>query len=138
MVKYPIRTRVLFQGNEGYIMGYRTNPYENEPFHYIVRFHDVTKMEYIRTEDIITVKLPSIEQSEHMGDILVEDTYVCPITFEHFVDGEEVVQLLKNSNFIYKLQHLAEFWKSRPTINPSTNLPITQQSDITRWTVRIV
>jgi hypothetical protein len=137
MVKYPVGTRVVFEGDEGHVMGYTTNPYQTEPYVYIIGF-DGRQIEYIPVDDIITVTLLSIEKSEHMGDILLEDTYVCPITFEHFVDGEEVVQLLKNSNFIYKLQDLAEFWKSRPTINPSTNIPVTQQSDITRWTVRIV
>ena len=138
MVKYSLRTRVLFEGIEGYIMGYSTNPYENEPFQYIVRFADVNRMEYIRADDIIPVTLPSIEKSQHMGDISLEYTDLCPITMEPFVDGEEVVQLLRHSAFLYKRESLAEFWKLRPTIHPSTNLPLTQQSDITRWTVRIV
>lgn len=136
MVKYPIGTRVVFEGNEGKVTGYTTNPYESEPYQYIIAF-EAKSIEYIRVEDIVTVSLPSIEKSEHLGEITLDFTDLCPITLEPFVDGEEVVQLLRHSAFLYKRQSLAEFWKIRPSIHPSTNLPLTHQSDITRWTGRI-
>lgn len=109
MVKYSIRTRVMVDGIEGYIMGYKTNPYADNPYEYIVRFADLTRIEYIPAEDIIPVTLPSIEKSENMGEIILEATDLCPITMEPFVDGEEVVQLLRHSAFIYKRESLTEF-----------------------------
>lgn len=137
MIKYPIGTRVFFEGDEGRVMGYSTNPYETEPYQYIIAF-ETKSIEYIRVEDIVPVILPSVEKSEHKGEITLDFTDLCPITLEPFVDGEEVIQLLRHSAFIYKRESLTEFWRIRPSIHPSTNLPVTQQSDITRWTVRIV
>jgi hypothetical protein len=64
------------------------------------------------------------------GEIIIPEGTICSISHEPFYEGQEVVELHKNINFVFDKLKLNTFWtikkvENRPITNPLTNLEVT-------------
>ena len=55
------------------------------------------------------------------------------LSYEEFVNGDELVRLQGNNKYVFKINDLQTFFNTGRNINPLTGLPITQ-NDIERFT----
>ena len=80
--------------------------------------------------------LLDISLAPHIGDLRLNLKKEFPngnsLSFDEFVDGEELVRLQGNNKYVFKINDLQTFFNTRRKINPLTNLPITQ-NDIERF-----
>lgn len=120
----------------GEVYGYSCMPYNPIPYKYYVKFKEgLINLNPIDVSDICLPEYPTITSSIHKGDLLLREKLACPITYVEFVDGEEVVQLL--GKHIFSIEGLEKFWKIKGLpINPITNVEVTMQDEIVRFTVK--
>ncbi len=87
-----------------------------------------------------------IETAEHKGYLDIPAGTTNSISYEDIEDGDEVVVVFGKTNstsHVYKREGLEDWFKSRrqqgqPLTNPMTNERITKQTDLTRYTARVV
>jgi hypothetical protein len=142
--QFPMGTNVIYTAPDlsekiGRVYGIISSPYQETPDIYIVSFPDKHYNEIHRShlKFINTINLDSMYST---GEIDIPEGTICSISHEPFYEGQEVIELHKNANFVFDKKYLKTFWsikmlENRPITNPLTNLNITY-TDIRVLTVK--
>lgn len=88
----------------------------------------------------------TIEAAEHKGDLEISAGITNAISYDDIEDGDEVVVIFgktTSSNYLYKREGLEGWFTTKrqynqPLTNPLTNEIIKKQTDLTRYTAKIV
>lgn len=72
--------------------------------------------------------------SNNIQCIILEPYTICPITYEYFEDGDEIITI--DDRFIFRKKEL-EDWLEQKYVNPLTNMEI-KTSDLKYYTVIIL
>ena len=166
-MEFPINSYVVYKFQQfpeevGIIKGYFSLPYQtnpdiyyvsfplNPPFRTTIDYQQIHRM-YLRKRWEGDTELeyqsqytcPTIQATTHHGILQLPENSVCGIMHFPFKDGQEIIQLLDNNNFIFDKDTLTTFWNYRrihnfPPVNPLTNLVISNQSQIKQYTVKLI
>lgn len=143
---FPMGTNVIYTAPDlsqkiGRVYGCKSLPYQEVPDIYIVSFPDNCYNE-IHKSNLKSINTYDLDTMPNTGDVYVSIDSMCPIACEKFHEGQEVVELHKNINFIFDKANLSKFWAikktaNRPITNPLTNLEI-KEDDIRIGTIKFI
>jgi hypothetical protein len=131
---FLIGTKVIYRADGapdriGTVCGRRHQPYQEIADEFYVSFPEKPVLKMIHKSFLLGIEQFNLKNLKTTDTIEVTEGRVCPISHEPFVDGQEIVELEGNPNFIFDRSQLQAFWslkkyENQPMVNPLTNLPV--------------